>query len=283
MKFNMSQSSQPPAVPHHNFGGEGPILHFSAANGYPPLTYRAFLEPLSKKYEVIASLHRPLWQPSIEPTTMDSWEVFGEDLLHLLAKLNNPVVSIGHSMGAVAILMAAVKRPELFKSIVLIEPVLLPYRYLLAFRFFSRFSPNTIPLVKKTLARVDRFSSREEAFAQYRPKQVFKKISDEVLWDYVLHGTSEISPGVFQLSYSKAWEARCYTKAYNLWRLLPSLKVPTLAIRAQNSNTLQLSSWQKWKSMTSTVDFIEIEAAGHLVPFEQPDQLAATISSWLTS
>ena len=264
-------------------GGQGAPLHFAAANGYPPGAYRAFLEPFAESHEVVAGLHRPLWEAPPELESFRSWDVLGKDSCQLVSQLQHPVVSVGHSMGTAAILIAAIQRPELFSSIVLIEPVLVPRRYLFVLSFFRRFRPEVIPLVKRTLSRVDRFSSRQEAFDHYRPKRVFKKISDEVLWDYVQHGTKEIGPGVFVLAYSRDWEARCYTLVYNLWRLLPHLRVPTLAIRAQDSNTLAASSWNKWRAMALDVDFVEIEDAGHLVPFEKPDQLASIILDWIES
>ncbi len=276
----MSTSSQL-SVPHQFMGGQGQALHFAPANGYPPGAYSAFLKPFAVNHQVVASLHRPLWEPPPSIDTFRSWEVFGDDLCQLVAQLKHPVVSVGHSMGTAAILMAAIERPELFTSLVLIEPVLVPRRYLLALHFFGRIAPHKIPLVQKTLNRVDRFSSRQEAFAHYRPKPVFAAISDEVLWDYVQHGTREIGPGSFALSYGREWEAQCYKLVHNLWGLLPKLEVPTLAIRAQNSSTLSRSSWDKWKATAQNVDFIEIEEAGHLVPFEKPEPLAATILTWL--
>ncbi len=264
-------------------GGQGQALHFAPANGYPPGAYSAFLKPFAEKHEVVASLHRPLWETPPDIESFKSWRVLGDDLGHLVAQLESPVVSVGHSMGTAAILMAAVQRPELFKSLVLIEPVLVPRRYLMALKFFGRVAPHKIPLVQKTLNRVDRFSSRQEAFEHYRPKSVFADISDAVLWDYVQHGTKEIEPGLFALSYGRDWEAQCYKLVHNLWQLLPSLEVPTLAIRAQNSSTLSLSSWNRWKAMAANVEFIDIEEAGHLVPFEQPEALAACILDWLHS
>ena len=269
------------SAPHHHMGGEGCAVHFAAANGYPPGAYRAFLEPFCENHEVIASLHRPLWEAPPEIESFRSWDVLGEDVGELVSQLQQPVISVGHSMGTAAILMAAVQRPEMFKSLVLIEPVIVPRRYLLGMSFFRRFRPEVIPLVKRTLSRVDQFSSRQEAFDHYRPKRVFRQISDTVLWDYVQHGIKESEPGVFTLAYSRDWEARCYTLVHNLWRLLPQLRVPTLAIRAQDSNTLAVSSWNKWQSMSSDVDFMEIEEAGHLVPFEKPEQLASTILDWI--
>jgi pimeloyl-ACP methyl ester carboxylesterase len=33
--------------------------------------------------------------------------------------------------------------------------------------------------------------------------------------------------------------------------------------------------------MASDVDFVEIEDAGHLVPFEKPDELAGIVLDWM--
>ena len=268
-------------APHVNLGGEGPLLHFSHANGFPPLAYRALLEPFLESHEVIASLHRPLWQPSPEPSSLGSWQIFADDLIQLLEQFDQGVTSIGHSMGAAAILLAASQRPELFKSLVLIEPVLVPRHFLFLLHFFGRFSREKIPLVRKTLARVDRWSSRKEAFQHFRPKNVFKNISDEVLWDYIEHGVEEIDGEACRLTYSKEWEAHCYTKVHNLWNLLAKVSVPLLAIRGQDSDTIFPSAWRKWRQMSPTHTFLDIPDAGHLLPFEKPDSLAATIKAWL--
>lgn len=257
------------------------MLHFSHANGYPPLAYRALLEPFTRSHRVIASVHRPLWKPPSDPSSLKSWHVFGEDLIQLAEGLDQPLISVGHSMGSAAILIAAAKRPELFKSIVLIEPVLVPRRFLFALRLFGRFAKNKIPLVKKTLTRVDCWSDRQEAFDHFRPKHVFKDISDEVMWDYIQHGIYQSEDGTFRLAYSKEWEARCYTTVHSLWNLLPLITVPVLAIRGQSSDTIFPAAWAKWQSMLPHHEFIEIEDAGHLVPFEKPGLLVEEIQSWL--
>ena len=267
--------------PHISLGGQGPLLHFSHANGYPPLAYKAMLDPFLDTHRVIASLHRPLWEPPPEPGTVSSWQTFGNDLIPLLSDMEKPVVSIGHSMGSVAIMMAAVQRPELFSRIVLIEPVLIPKRYLTLLQLFGRFATSNIPLVRKTLARADQWSSKQEAFEHFRSKFVFKDISDEVLWDYVQHGTTDAADGSCSLCYSKQWEAHCYTLVHNLWHLLGKISMPVLAIRGANSNTLTHATWMKWRKISPQHEYLEIGQAGHLVPFEQPVPLALEIKNWL--
>jgi len=264
-----------------NLGGSGPVLHFSHANGYPPMAYRAMLEPFLDKYEVIASLHRPVWKPPPEPSSLESWRDFGSDLVQLVGSINEPVISIGHSMGAAAIVMAAVQKPQLFTRIVLIEPVLMSPKYFYLLKLLRPIVKRRVPLIRKTLERVDQWASREEAYEHFRPKSVFKEISDDVLWDYVNHGMNETQDGRVRLAYSKEWEAHCYLRAHNIWSLLRKLELPVLAIRGSDSNTVSEQAWEKWQAMSPQHQYIEIEGAGHLVPFERPGKLVATIGDWI--
>ena len=104
-----------PSAPHVELSNSGPIIHFSHANGYPPLAYRAMLSPFESSHKVIASLHRPLWPQFEEPNSLHSWKQLGEDVQSLLAEENRPVISIGHSMGSAAILMRRFKSRNTFE------------------------------------------------------------------------------------------------------------------------------------------------------------------------
>jgi len=270
------------SIPYVNLGGEGPIFHFSHANGYPPLAYRALLQSFQADHEVIASLHRPIWDTPPEPSEMKSWRPLGEDLLLLLEQLGRPNISVGHSMGAAAIVMAAVKHPELFRSIVLIEPVIMSRRYFYFLKLFRGLAKRKVPLIRKTLDRKESWATREEAYEHFRPKMVFKNVSNAVLWDYVNYGTAACEDGTVRLVYSKEWEAHCYLVAQSIWSLLPKVKVPLLAIRGCDSNTLSEKSWIKWKATSPQHDYREINNAGHLVPMEQPEQTVVTIRQWFS-
>jgi len=265
-----------------NDEGRGPLLVFSHANGYPPLSYQAMLEPLGECYHLIANLHRPLWLAPGEPETLQSWSQFANDLLALIEyTAREPVVHLGHSMGAAAGMLAAANRPERFRALVLIEPVVVPRRYLVLLRLFAQLAPELIPMVRTTLNRTDRWSSRSESFAHFRSKRVFKKLSDQVLWDYVQHGTVEEPDGSVRLAYSKQWEARCYTLVHNVWQALNNIRIPTLAIRAGESATSFPKAWEKWQRLAPAHDFEIVEEAGHLLPFERPLETAERIDRWL--
>ena len=107
-------------IPFHHFGGEGAVIHFAHANGYPPQCYQAFIDPFLKQYQVLGIKHRPLW-PSDSGVPSGTWSQFADDLIAFFDQqgLRN-VVGMGHSLGAIATLQAAIKRPDLFSTLVLI-------------------------------------------------------------------------------------------------------------------------------------------------------------------
>lgn len=257
------------------------IVHFSHANGYAPQTYAKFLEPFKDGSSVIASLHRPLWQSNPHPASVSSWREFGDDVSKLVDSLQQPVLSIGHSMGAAANVMAAAQRPAGFKGLVLVEPALVPANYYRILRWFGPLIKARYPLITRTLNRVDHWDSPQSTFAHFRPKPVFKGFSDEVLWDYVAHGTYTDPQGRTRLNYSKEWEARCYMLANNIWQDLKALKIPVLVIRGARSNTFSGSTYRALQQACPNFEFLEIPGAGHLLPFEKPDMLANVIGSWI--
>jgi hypothetical protein len=67
--------------PLYDFGGKGPIMHLSVANGFPPETYRLLLEPFTDRYHVVCLLPRALWNPAPPPESLTSWRDMGRDLL----------------------------------------------------------------------------------------------------------------------------------------------------------------------------------------------------------
>jgi len=270
-------------IPHIKFSNGSSVIHFAHANGYPPLCYKALLSPFEINHKVIASLHRPLWGQNGKPNSLTSWAQLGDDIKGLLSEMGNSVVSIGHSMGSAAVLMAAVKNPDYFHKIILIEPVLVPRLATIILKAFPSLARSAWPLARQTINRVDSWIDRDAAFDHFRPKGVFKRISDEVLWDYVNSGTVVDEFGNYKLAYSKEWELQCYLKVYNCWELFKSLKVPSLIVRGSESNTLSRKAWARLKKISPQSEYIEIPNSGHLVPFEQPKILASKIGEWIDS
>lgn len=268
-------------IPFEDFGGEGEVIHLAHANGFPPKAYQQLINELTPHYHVIGMKARPLW-PNSQHNELKTWRQGADDLIAFLdqQKLTN-VIGIGHSFGAVCSVVAANKRPDLFKTLILIEPVVLPKWYY-ALSVLPRFVVKKLnPLVKKTLERTDTWTDRQRVFESFRNKKVFSRMSDEALWDYVNSATSESESGHVFLNYSKYWEAQIFLTVVNPWKELRQLKHPFLAIRGKTSDTILPAVWQKWKSINQTGKMMEMENSGHLVPLEKPREVALEILTYL--
>ncbi len=279
----------------------GPLFLFTHANGYPPEAYRTFLIPFLDDFQVMALSLRPFW-PGSDPDRLKDWKDFRDDFLGFVDELEsnqnlsgpskigfNQVIAVGHSVGAMTILMAAIERPKLFRALVLIEPVLFPpwqgtiMRALASFNLMHRIHP----LIRGTLRRKVNFPSREVMFTNYRGKAIFNGLSDDVLRDYVAGLASDNPDGTVDLKYSPAWEARIYetggqADAY-VWRNLSKVSCPVLVLRGENSETLKPRVVQSMLKKLPDGRAYSQPEAGHLLSFELPNLDASLIADYLKS
>jgi len=278
-------------IPYDDFGGRGPVLHFSHPNAYTPGCFRQFLLPLTARYHVLAARHRPLWYLASGNDTPDApeafidwtWDAIADDLLRFLdEQALEKVIGVGHSLGAVATMMAARKEPERFRALALIEPVFLPPHVLAAIQAHPKLAAER-PFVLGALRRRDRWPSRADAFARFREKPVFARWTDAALWDYVNAGLHEDeTTGEVALSYPREWEARFYSRPpTNVWDELPGLAHPTLAVRATESDTLFPEAWALWQNLQPAATFVEMDGVGHMLTAEAPEDVAAVVLHWL--
>jgi pimeloyl-ACP methyl ester carboxylesterase len=269
------------SIPYDEFGGSGPILHFAHSNGYTPGCFRQMLQPLTADYYVTGIRLRPLW-PGSDPNELDSWDVIASDLRDFFVQQGyRQVIGIGQSLGAVATMMAAGQNPDLFQALVLIEPVFLPPDILNMIAAQPELAEK-MPLLPLTRRRRTHWPDRQAAFAHFRQKTVFKRWSDETIWDYVNYGLHETDQGEVTLTYSREWEARFYEHPpLKVWQDIPKVTQPTLAIRGTDSDTLIPQSWQLWQELQPEATFVEISNAGHMVTMERPRVLATAIYNYL--
>ena len=278
-------------IPYDDFGGRGPVLHFSHPNAYTPGCFRQFIAPLTARFRVLAARHRPLWYLSPGYGAADNpaafidwtWDAIADDLLRFLDERRlEGIIGVGHSLGAVATMMAARKEPERFRALALIEPVFLPPHVLAAIQAHPTLAAER-PFVLGALRRRDRWPSRADAFARFREKPVFTRWSDEALWDYVNAGLhDDPATGEVVLSYPREWEARFYSRPpANVWDELPRLTHPTLAVRAAESDTLFPEAWALWQQLQPAATFVEIAGVGHMLTAEAPEDVAAVVLHWL--
>ena len=259
--------------------GMGSVLHLAPANGFPPPTYRQLLEALSAHHRPLALLPRPLW-PSSQPESAPDWHQLAADLVAGLDELALiGIAGVGHSLGGVLTLWAAIERPDLFRVVVLIDPVIFPPDLLELMRAGNALGlARRIPLVRAALHRRRLFPDRQACFDHYRAKPLFERWSGSALWDYVDGGTQVRLDGQLELLYPPEWEAHIFaTVPTDVWQGMERLCVPALILRGELSPTFRPAAMARMKRILPAARFATIAGTGHLAPMERPAEVASAI------
>jgi pimeloyl-ACP methyl ester carboxylesterase len=276
---------------HFDLGGEGQPLHFLHANGYPPQCYKPLLELLRTEYHVFGMTLRPLWQDA-KPEDIKDWHPFSDDLLRFLASSplsatsrTAPVIGVGHSIGAVVTLRAALRDPGKFRVLVLIDPVLFVPRFLVNWHIVRvlGLGERLHPLIAGAKKRRRMFDDLETVFRAYRNRIIFRYMNDENLRIYIEGITHQTADG-YELVYSPEWEAQIYRtglRDFDIWRDLPSLEVPTLFLRGAETDTFLEEAARLVKQKQPKVRVEALEKSTHILPLERPKEVFDIIQSFL--
>ena len=269
-----------------DLGSTGAPLHFLHANGYPPGCYKSLLDLLQTNYHVFGMLLRPLWENS-KPAEVNDWHIFSDDLLHFLSDYKpDSVIGVGHSIGATVTLRSALREPDKFRALVLIEPVLFPTARMLSWNFVRAIGlGNKLhPKIPGALKRRSTFDDLDMVFRRYRNREVFRYMDDENLRIYIDGITKPTSNGGYELTFSPEWEARIYytgLRDFDIWRQLPNLKVPALFLRGAETDTFweQAAKLVKRKQPGARVE--TLQRSTHLLPLEHPKEVFEILQSFL--
>lgn len=257
---------------------------FAHANGYPPGAYTPLLSTLTPHFPVVTPLARPL-RPNSDWRELKDWSLLTDDLLdYLTQQTKPPIIGVGHSLGGVCLLSAALQKPELFKALVLIDPVIFRRRFLWLWETVKTLGvgDRLHPLISGTLRRRRVFANTKEMFTRYRRAPVFSRVSDEGLRAYVESLARPREDGQVELSFSPEWEAAIYRNGpLNLWPRLHTLKVPTLIIYAAQSDTFTPPIAKRLQKDFPQIKLHRIEDSTHLVPLEKPAEVGRLIMDFL--
>lgn len=266
------------------FGGEGRQMHFAHANAYPVKTYIHFLDLFTTQFEVHGMHQRPCW-PGSDENEFTEWEQLADDMIEVFDENNmTSVIGMGHSMGGIATLYAANKRPDLFSAIVLIDPVIMDrdlVDLLINMPLEKQIENN--PMIQIAKKRRNTWENEAEALSYFESKRFFQAFTSDAKKHFIAQGLKKID-GKLTLSYPREWEARVYSMVPNVWKELPKITVPALIIKAETSDVIRTEKhWNMIKEEASSATCIELAGAGHLIPQEKPMELKEVIVQFLNT
>lgn len=248
-----------------------PLLHFSHGNGFPSGTYRQLLEQLERHYEVrTLEMHG---HDQRFPVT-DGWHGLVDELIARLESYGRPAILVGHSLGGMLSMMAAKRRPELVRCVVMLDsPVVAGWRAW-AWRIAKlagwggRLSP-----ARFSHKRRQHWPDRAAAHAHFQSKPLFQAWAPGVLDDYLEHGLEPHPKGV-ALRFSREVETEIYTTLpHHLGRVLGvPFPVPIGFIAGSDSEELRQATLAPTRRLVGP-NLVTIEGS-HLYPMEKPEETA---------
>ncbi len=251
-------------------------VQFSHANGFPAPTYTYLFEQMEgSQVSYIDRLGHGDF-----PVNGNLGNLARELINTLDKQQAGPVVGIGHSSGAVATMLAAAERPDLFTEVILIEPA-----------FFSAWKRSMIRLVThlgfadklgptpKALKRRDHFPDKETAREYFLQRRLFQVFHPQCFEDYLTHGLKPSDQGGLELAFSKKTEIEIFRSTHTRApKTLRQLKGKM--IYGETSDLFWRSDVAWWKRALPQFELVPFPG-GHLFPLEQPDETADLINSIL--
>ena len=260
-----------------------PIVFFHG-NSFPASTYRVLFKHLRARGFSVKAIEK-LGHDPLHPVD-NNWRGLVEQVAEFtqaqVEKLGQPVWMVGHSLGGILSLMAAAKHPELARGVLLLDsPILGGWRstalgMIKGAQLVGSVSPGAV-----SHKRRNSWPNAEAAFEHFRHKKAFAQWNEEVLHDYIEHGTVD-HDGKRVLAFDRAIETQIYnTIPDNLDRLFKRhpLKCPVSFIGGRQSVEMRRVGMsmtdQLTKGRTMMLD------GSHLFPMEKPLATAAAMEASL--
>lgn len=260
----------------------GPTLLLAHATGFHARCWDAVVRRLPERHVVSVDQRG---HGRSQKTEITHWRVFGEDLRDFADALDlRDVLGVGHSMGGHAMVEAAAARPERFRRLVLIDPVIAsPETYGEGGWTITLADGGPHPTAK----RKRHFGSPEEMIERFRDRVPYSVFHPEALRDYCVYGLLRASEGGYELACPPETEAAIYmTSRTNpgVFDSVDRLDLPVLVLRAKEPpperDLMDFSSSPTWPGLAKRLRQgreIHFPHDTHFLPMEIPDKISALI------
>jgi esterase len=201
-------------------------------------------------------------------------ETLSNDVIAVLDALEwSKAVLMGHSFGGRVALATAGWKPQRVAGLILVD-----------------FAPDLAPAGRRHVAerigrQPDVFASVEDAMAYHHDADASGEKTRRVRWEAFLKRSDQGYVLKRDLHYrdnfKRALEAgKSAPVPEYLWPMLTEMTIPTLLIRASESDMFEAATLEKAKSLNSRLTGIEL-AGSHDLAGDNPEGLAAAVSNFL--
>ena len=269
-----------------------PLVIFSHGNSFPASTYRVLLTNLESRGFTVAAIEKFGHDPAYPVTS--NWPHLVQQLADFTAQQvalhGQPAFLVGHSLGGFLSLMCASSHPapgaKPLRGVLLLDSPLIGGWRAAALsvakraRLVGSISPGVISQRRK-----NQWLDRQQVFDHFRSKKAFAQWDEQVLRDYIEHGTYDAPEGAENqrlLSFDRDVETSIYnTLPHNLDRMISSHppQCPVAFIGGRQSKEMK----QVGMGLTEKVTLGRLMKldGSHLFPMEKPLATAAAVEASL--
>lgn len=259
-------------------------LVFSHANGFPAGTYGVLFAHWEAAGLRVAAVERFGHDPRFPVAS--GWRGLRDELLLRVEQEaqagGQPVWLVGHSLGGLLSLLAACRRPEWVRGLVMLDsPVVTGWRAQTLRLFKHSGLIHQVSPGKVAQRRRQQWPDREAVRHHFAAKPVFARWDARVLDDYVRSGFDAVGDQVV-LGFRRDIETQIYnTLPHHLGGLLKRHppRCPVGFIAGSQSEEMRQGGSASAKKLAGE-RFITVEG-GHLYPMEQPERTAAQVLALL--
>ncbi len=177
---------------------------------------------------------------------------------------------LGHSMGGLVAMHYAGRRPRALSRLVIVD-------------IGPEIAPAGLARIESSVQSVDRFPSKEAAFA--RARSLNPRPSDAHLRHRTEANLMRTSEGDWTYRYDRVLRdpqhKRARPSADESWDVAARIEVPTLLIRGAESDILDAAVAKRLVETILEARLVEIPDSGHSIPLDAPDALIRAIRSFL--
>jgi pimeloyl-ACP methyl ester carboxylesterase len=251
-----------------------PLLHFTHGNSYPSGSYGRLLEELRRDFDVRTTDmlgHDPRYPVD------DNWHALIDELSSQLERYSEPAILVGHSLGGAVGMLAAWRRPELARCVVMLDSPVVGgwrahvWRLVKALGLGRKLSPGGVAQRRRNV-----WPSRQAAWEHFMAKPIFQAWAPGALDDYLDHGLKPHPDGV-QLRFDRDIESDIYSSLpHDMGRVLREpYPVPIGFVAGTRSEELRQAGLDSTRKLVGN-NLVTIEGT-HLYPMESP-QLTAQLT-----
>lgn len=264
----------------YEWPGTGTPVFLAHATGFHARCWDQVVERLEGRHAFAIDMRGHGLSDKPEPPY--PWRNFGEDVAEVARQMGlREAVGVGHSKGGFAVVHAAAIAPGTFRSLLLIDPVIMPR---------ERYTPMGAEGSEHFAARRrNAWSSPEEMYESFAKRPPFSGWDPAILRDYVTHGLLPNPDGEgYVLACPPRIEAAVYAGAgggdgAEVYDAVEALDIPVRVVRARertSANAADMSASPTYPGLAAHFKHgtdLPYPSLTHFIPMEAPDLVARLI------